>query len=124
MRFDNKPLSMDVINFMLFSSDKKVNDMYQRSFKLTGNSNIFNTIGEILDNNGYISQNEIVRKCNNIVNLEETTNGLVTVANGWNEKRLSFVLTVEVKYSSSNKHIYFIVELFLFCVKICYMYCI
>lgn len=108
MRFDNKPLSMDVINFILFSSDKKVNDMYQRSFKLTGNSTIFNTIGEILDNNGYISQNEIVKKCNNIVNLEETTNGLVTVANGWNEKRLSFVLTVEVVYSSSNKHIYFI----------------
>ena len=108
MRIDDKPLSMSIMNFMLFGSDKKVNDMFQRSFALNGSSRIYEDVGEIINSTGYITQSEIIKKCNNLVNIENTTGGLITVANGWNEKRLSFVLGVEVVYSSTNKHIYFI----------------
>lgn len=108
MRIDEKPLSMQVINFVLFSSDQKVNDMFQRSFAINGDVRVYENIGEIINSNGYISQNEIIKRCNNVVSLENTTSGLISVANGWNEKRLSFVLTVEVIYSSTSKEIYFI----------------
>lgn len=108
MRIDNKPLAMNILNFYLFGSDKKVNDMFQRSFTINGSNSIYRDVGEIINNSGYISQNEIIRKCSNMVSLENTTGGLISIANGWNEKRLSFVLTVEVIYSSTNKEIYFI----------------
>lgn len=108
MHINNTPLSMNIINFMLISSDKKVNEMFQRSFTLTGNVNIYDNIADIINNDGHMTPTHIIAKCNDIVNLESTSNGLITVANGWNEKRLSFVLVVEVVYSSTSKSIYFI----------------
>lgn len=109
MKLDQNPnISMKVLDFILLGRDKNVNEMYQRSFAITPNEKVLNTVEDMLYNNGFTTQTEIVKKCNTFIHLDPTTGGLISVPNGWNNKKLSFVLSVEVTRSSTVKDIYFI----------------
>lgn len=108
--FNNTPQKrINIVKFMLFGQDRKVNDMYHRSFNMNTDTRTIRTIEEMMGNGESLTSLNVVQKCSNLISLTPHTTGMVTVNNGWNEKRLSFVLIVEVLTESSKiKDIYFL----------------
>lgn len=100
---------MRLDKFVLFRENKIVNNVYRRNFNVSTSIETLSGIEKLIDNRQAFSDINIIQNCQDIISLTpEITGGEIYVPHGWNQDRLSFIMTVTVEESASKNNHYFL----------------
>lgn len=108
MQIDSNIGSMYLDKLVLFREPKIVNDMHRRSFTINTDNETVHSLEHMIHNNIGLNDLLMSNQCSNIINLTPMTSGGIIVPYGWNEDRLSFIMSVVVKESSTKTNFYFL----------------
>lgn len=108
MQINTSNHQMYLDKLVLFREPKIVNNMHRRSFAIGSDVETVRNLEEISKLGYKFDDMLLVNKCSNLINLTPTTTGGIIVPNGWNEDRLSFIMSVVIKESSTKTNFYFI----------------
>lgn len=100
---------MRLDRFVLFRENKIVNSVYRRNFSVATDIETLTGIERLIDNRQTFNDSNIIQNCQDIISLTpEITGGEIYVPNGWNQDRLSFIMTVTVEESATKNNHYFL----------------
>ena len=101
---DNKRLK---ITKFLIQETGTYNPMYIRPYVTHVTSDIANTIAQRVEQSGTVTAGTFSGLTSSLISPSSSAMGEIPIPNGWTEKRLSFLLTLELESSLyGNKIIY------------------
>ncbi len=111
---NNNHSNMEITKLYLFETGaSEVNDVYQRGYSLTGGRGTVRKMENLFEKYGVrqgykLTESLVAKEIGEIIQVSPHSNGQIYIPNGWNHKRLNFVLEVKTQVNPSKVEIYFL----------------
>lgn len=93
---------------VLYRKPSKVNDMYRKTFKLSTDRSSISGVENMLNRFNKFTEIGLISNAPDIIKLSTDGTVPIKVENGWNQDRLSFIMSISSKVSDSKTEFYFL----------------
>jgi hypothetical protein len=93
--------SLRVVSFICIPSDVSYKDVYQRTYSINGSHGAIDEISRVFNESnvnlyGKISDITMAKVASSVIGLSNRVTGMADIPNGWNQRRLQFMMAVEL----------------------------
>lgn len=103
----NTNKTMFLQKFVLLRQPSKVNDMYRRTLKVNTSTETIAGIEDMLNKHSGFLDVSMLTNSSNLIHLNPEINGPINIEGGWNEDRLSYIMTVVVQDPGVGKNTFY-----------------